>query len=179
MIIYEHTSAVKNCILELLVGDVLGEGASRAVYALPSDPTLVLKVEHSGRTFHNPTEWLIWEEVRGWPISDWFAPCLSIDSWGTSMTQRRTIPFESEEDFKLALKNTRGGRIPSVFSDTHYHNFGMLNGSVTCHDYGYHKMLEGGARAMCEELGYINIDPPPPAVKTHRKRRNTQLELDL
>lgn len=179
MTVFDHGTGVKNCILEIFVGDLIGEGASRCVYEVRDKPDLVLKVETAARTFHNSTEWLVWREVKDWPIADWFAPCLDIDGWGTAMIQKRTTPFESERDFRDALRSTRGGLLPDVFSDTHFENFGMLNGCVTCHDYGYHKMLQGGARSMCEELGYIEYDAPEPMVRTHRNNQGGQLVLDL
>ena len=179
MTIFDHIPKIKDCILELLVGESLGEGASRSVYSLEERPDIVLKVERTGHTFHNPTEWMVWHEVKDWPIADWFAPCIEIDSWGTALLQRRTEPFENERAFREALRRTRGGLLPTVFADTHYHNFGMLNGQVTCHDYGYHKMYHGGARAMCEELGYIKYDPPEANVETHRVDNGDQYALDL
>lgn len=180
MTVFDHLTQIKNCILELFVEDEpLGEGASRTVYAVRDEPTLVVKVERTGKTFHNQTEWLLWQEVKDWPVADWFAPCLKIDSWGTALLQRRTVPFTSEREFREALRATRGGQLPSIFSDTHFDNFGMLNGVVTCHDYGYHKMFHTGARALCEELGYMKYDAPEPIIRTHRNNQKGQLSLDL
>lgn len=180
MTVFDHIVPIKNCILELFVeSEPLGEGASRTVYAVRDDATLVLKVERTGKTFHNMTEWLVWQEVKDWPIADWFAPCLKIDSWGTALLQRRTVPFASEREFRDALRQTRGGYLPSIFSDTHYDNFGMLNGIVVCHDYGYHKMIYNGAKALCEELGYLEYDAPATIIRTHRPNEEGQLSLDL
>lgn len=180
MTVFDHLTQIKNCILELFIDEEpIGEGASRTVYAVKGDPSVVVKVERTGHTFHNMTEWLVWQEVKDWPIADWFAPCVKIDSWGTALMQRRTRPFQSEREFREALRKTRGGLLPSVFADTHYHNFGMLNEVVVCHDYGYHKMLYNGAKSLCEELGYLEFDPPATMVITQRDNQKGQLSLDL
>lgn len=180
MNIFDHIVPLKNCALELFVDpEPLGEGASRKVYALRRDPDLVLKIEDAGRTFNNQTEWMIWQEVKDWPIADWFAPCVAIDSWGSALLQRRTEPFECERDFREALRKTRGGYLPTLFSDTHHENFGMLDGRVVCHDYGYHKLFYQGAQAMCQELGLLEFDEPAARINTHRSNRKGQLHLDL
>lgn len=176
----DEISNLKTSSLRLFVGDCIGSGASRRVYEVAHDKTLVLKVEHAGRCFHNATEWLIWEVLRDWPIADWFAPCIEIDSYGNAMLQKRTEPFQSEKDFRLALQRTRAGIIPDVFSDIHYGNFGMLNGVVTCHDYGYHGFFEKVARDLSIDAGYIAYDSP---VEDDGERRDWtkkgQYALDL
>jgi hypothetical protein len=178
--LFDEITQIKNCALETLIDpEPIGVGNSRRVYSLVRDDTLVIKLEYSGRTFHNQVEWLVWQEVKDWPINDWFAPCVSIDSWGSALIQRRTQPFDSEQDFKDALRRSRGGRLPEMLADTHYHNFGMLNDQVVCHDYGYHRFLRQGAQAMCQELGYLQFDEPPHTVKTHRPIDKGQLNLDL
>lgn len=156
--LYEYVGPLKNSILSVFVGDRIGSGSSRDVYNVLHDPTLVMKVETAARTFHNQTEYLIWQEVRDWPISDWFAPCIDIDSYGNVLFQKKTKGFDSEQEFRAAITRTRGGVIPKVFEDIHYANFGLLNGIVTCHDYGYHGFFEQVAREMSIDAGYIKFD---------------------
>lgn len=170
---------LKDSALHLFVGDKIGGGASRHVYAIEGDDTRVLKIEHTGKTFHNQTEWLIWQEVKDWPISDWFAPCIDIDGYGNVMIQGRTEPFECNKDFRDAVTKTRGGVIPAVFDDIHYGNFGLYDGRVTCHDYGYHKFFEQIAREMSVEAGYIKYDDPEQkdAMKPHDFTEDGQLVL--
>lgn len=156
--IYEYIGPLKNSVMSMFVGDKIGSGSSRDVYNVLHDQSLVMKVETSARTFHNQTEYLIWQEVRDWPISDWFAPCVAIDSYGNVLFQKKTKGFDSERDFRAAITRTRGGVIPKVFDDIHYANFGLLNGAVTCHDYGYHGFFEQVARDMSIAAGYIKFD---------------------
>lgn len=168
----------KNSILDLMIGKCIGSGASRRVYEVRSDKSLVLKVEYEGGTFHNQQEWLIWKEMKDWPIADWFAPCVDIDGYGNVLIQRRTEPFTSEKDFRIALQRTRGGVIPDIFSDIHYANFGMLDGRVTCHDYGYHAMYEGAARRLSIDAGYLTIDDCDPDERRDYVEED-QYELNL
>lgn len=177
MDIYDHVPSIKNSALSMFVGDRIGSGASRDVYEVLHDKTLVMKVEHRAKTFHNQTEYLIWQEVKEWPIADWFAPVTDIDSYGNVIFQKRTEPFESDKEFKAALTKTRGGVIPRVFDDIHYGNFGLLNGVVCCHDYGYHTFFEQIAREMSEDAGYITYDKPE--AEDHDYTDDGQLALDL
>jgi hypothetical protein len=158
--IWDESINLKNSALTLFFGDCLGSGASRRVYSILNDHTTVAKVEYVGRTFNNQTEWLVWQEVKDWPISDWFVPCVEIDSYGNVLLQRRTEVFQCEYDFKAALTRTRGGIIPKSFADIHYGNFGLYDGRVACHDYGYHRFFENGARQMSIDAGYITLDEP-------------------
>lgn len=175
--LYDYCDPLKNSVLSLLVGERIGSGASRDVYALPHDKTLVMKVETSGKTFHNQTEWLVWQEMKDWPVSDWFAPCVEIDSYGNVLFQRRTEPFQSEKEFHAAVTRTRGGVIPKIFDDVHYGNFGMLDGRVACHDYGYHTIFEQIAREMSIDAGYITFDKEEPV--EHDFTDGGQLALDI
>ena len=127
----DYIGPIKNSILYAFVGDQIGSGASRDVFEVEHDKTIVMKVERTGRTFHNQTEWLVWKEVKDWPIAEWFAPCTGIDGYGNVLFMKRTEPFDCEKDFKAAVTKTRGGVIPKVFDDVHYANFGMLDGRVT------------------------------------------------
>lgn len=178
--IYEYIGPLKNSVMSMFVGDKIGSGASRDVYALLHDETLVMKVERTARTFHNQTEHLIWQEMKDWPISDWFAPVTAIDSYGSVLFQKRTQPFECEKDFKAAVTRTRGGVLPDVFADIHYANFGILDGRVTCHDYGYHYFFEQMARNLSINAGYITIDEHPVAApEPYDTTEGGQFVLDL
>lgn len=177
--IHDECRANRESIIDLFVGKKIGGGASRRVYEMLGHTDKVIKIEHTGWSFHNQCEWNIWREVKDWPISDWFAKCIDIDAIGNCLVQERTQPFYSDREFRDALRKTRGGILPEVFSDTHYANFGLVDDRVVCHDYGYNKFLYFGARKMCEELGYLKYDIPPPRVSTHRPIGEGQLALDL
>ncbi len=172
---FNHT--IRNSILAMFIGDEIGRGASRTVFEVLHDSSLVMKVERTGRTFHNQTEYLVWQEVKNWPIGDWFSPVVDIDSYGNVLFQKKTTPFESEKEFNAALTMTRGGVLPRVFDDIHFANFGMLDGRVTCHDYGYHTFFEQVSRDMSIDAGYITFDKDEPVA--YDVTEGGQLALNL
>lgn len=141
----------RQCMLNVLVGKMIGSGAYRRVYEFPADPTIVIKVEHAGREFCNIHEWQVWEEVKDTPIGEWFAPCVRIDAYGLALIQRRTKGFDSEAEFKAAVAQMPGGKLPPFFEDVHYGNFGMLEGRVVCHDYGFTKFIRDGVKVGWKE----------------------------
>jgi hypothetical protein len=123
---------LKNCAHALLVGEQLGKGATRRVYALKHNPNLVLKVEYAARQFCNVAEYEIWKEVAGTELEKFFAPVVDIDVWGGALLMMRTKPITQREFIRHV------NQLPRFMCDTHWANFGKLNGRIVCHDYGYH-----------------------------------------
>jgi hypothetical protein len=150
---------IKEYALNLFVGKRIGRGAFRRVYAV--DKYRVLKVEYTGREFCNMMEAKVWHYVRDTPLEDWFAPVLEIEPMGVAMLQSRTQPFDSEADFKKALEETRGGILPLFFDDVHYGNFGMLDGRVVCHDYGFNHFLKSAVSSYSEDPDFPKAEPEP------------------
>jgi hypothetical protein len=149
--IYDEGVTAKNCVLELFVDKQIGSGAYRRVYALTQDETCVVKVEYYGKEFCNVAEMRVWQEVELTPLAKWFAPCIEIDSLGIALIQKKTLPFRSEEEFHAALIDTKAGPLPAFFDDVHFGNFGMLDGRVVCHDYGFNHFIRDGIRAAAGE----------------------------
>lgn len=136
------SDSTKRQFILAFVGDYIGEGANRKVYAHAWDQTLVVKVESAAQSFSNITEWQVWNAVKDTEHAKWFAPCLHISNNGEVLIQRRTSPAAKYPD-----------KIPSFFTDTKLTNFGVLvngadygatDGQFVCHDYGLHLMLEKG-----------------------------------
>lgn len=165
---------MRNCALDLFVGDCIGEGSSRSVFELAREPNKVLKMEYAGKTFHNVIEWKIWQAVRDTPVADWFAECYEIDCWGGALIQRRADVFESEKAFLQALERTRAGHVPDIFDDVRYNNFGLIAEVVVCVDYGYSHIFDRLRNELLIEGGWMAFDPPEPTSETTR-----QLALDL
>jgi len=135
---------MRNYVLELFVGIQIGSGAYRRVYECKREKDKVVKVEHTGRDFCNIQEWQVWQEVKDTPISHWFAPCHEIDCMGAVLLQSRTKPFDHKDEFEKEVAKLPGGKLPGFFDDIHYGNFGMLNGRIVCHDYGFNHFLKHG-----------------------------------
>lgn len=110
-----------------LIGREIGRGSTRVVYQTPMSSELVIKFE-TAKDFQNVQEFLIWDEVKGTEHEKWFAPVRFISSCSRILVQEKTeaIPpamFPSE--------------LPSYFTDIKQANFGLLDGRIVCHDYGY------------------------------------------
>lgn len=133
--IREYGPRVKDCVLDALVGDFLGRGTYRTVYAIGDDR--VLKIEDRSRSFCNIDEWTIWREVEGTKWEKWFAPCHHIDSFGTALIQKRTKPL-TDRQWK-SLK-----QVPDFMADIKRDNWGWLDGRPVCHDYGNHMFFAKG-----------------------------------
>lgn len=160
----------KNAVLGLFVGDRLGSGSYRHVFELRTDPTCVVKVEHSGVEFCNVVEWQVWKAVEHTPVEEWFAPCLSIDLLGLALIQKRTRPFVDEAHFREELSRTRGlsdSELPPFFDDIHFANFGMLDGRVVCHDYGFNNFLTHGVQVAWQEPTLIEDNSCTAPLLTH------------
>jgi hypothetical protein len=137
--ISDERSDLKDAALSLVVGECVGTGYQRHVYAIKGRNDLVMKIEHS-QAFNNVTEWLVWQAVKGTPNAKWFAPCFEISHDGKALIQSRTQVF-TRTSFIEAVSS-----IPVFFDDVHYGNWGMLDGHPVCHDYGYNHFIEIAAR---------------------------------
>jgi len=113
---------------DLFVGDLIGAGTYREVYAHALDPSLVVKVELRPRGFSNVAEWEVWQESEGYPdIRRWLAPCVAISFSGSVLVQRRTQPIT-----RLPKE------LPDFLCDIKRSNFGRIGRQVVAHDYGNH-----------------------------------------
>lgn len=137
----DEIQGLKNCAFAVLIGEQLGTGATRRVYALQHNPDLVLKVEYAARQFCNVAEYEIWKAAVGTPLEKYFAPVVAIDVWGGALLMKRTKPI-TEKEFRRHVN-----QLPRFMDDTHWGNFGKLNGRIVCHDYGYHNAIEQAVKA--------------------------------
>ena len=111
----------------LMLGELIGEGMSRKVYACKHDPDYVVKVEDRARMFQNVAEWEAWTWVRGTKKEKWLAPCLDISACGSILLQRRAGPLRPQ---------ARPKTVPAFLTDVKRENFGYLDGHLVCFDYG-------------------------------------------
>lgn len=122
--------------------ELLGEGKFRRVYAHPDDPTLVVKVVKNmkrPKRYSNPSEWQLWQMVKGTPIEHWFVPCLSISGDYLELVQMRVEICEESPDVPQWLR-----------VDYKAKNWGIWQGSPALVDYAStmlrkkaHKQLKG------------------------------------
>ena len=111
-------------------GKIVGYGAERVVFAAASDPKhFVVKVCIGDTDAINIQEYSNYRHLR-WNFSKWVAPCLLLEHEGRQLLiMDRTYPTEP---------CNYPQHIPQLFLDIKKHNWGMLRGSVVCHD--YHKV---------------------------------------
>lgn len=133
--IHERVVSAKD-LAWLMLGEKIGSGSSRDVYACPTDKTLVIKYEHA-ESFQNHLEWEIWQLVKGTKWAKWFAPCVNISPNGLFLIQKR-----AEKSKKMDYPK----QIPFFFTDLKYDNFGFIGKQFVCVDYG---------TALCR---FINTD---------------------
>lgn len=124
---YFTTSTAKE-FLSFFCGDLIGEGAARAVYECDINPLWVVKFEHSCGNFQNVFEWDTWNWLKDRSEAKWLAPCLHISSCGTWLIQAKTDPLPS--GYKLPRQ------LPMFLGDRKRDNFGLLGGKFVAHDYG-------------------------------------------
>jgi hypothetical protein len=135
---------IKDCVLDFFVGEHLGSGAYRKVFALQHHDDRVIKIETNGIEFCNVAEMKVWQEVEGTPLEHWFAECHEIDAWGLALIQQKTEPFDNETEFHEMVEKI--GPLPKFFDDIHWGNFGKIDDRLVCHDYGFTKFLQFGVK---------------------------------
>jgi len=137
MLLSENGDAVINDFGSLFCGERLGNGIGREVYEMATDATKVVKIETAARSFQNIAEWELWRQVKDTRHAKWLAPCHHISPCGIILIMDRTEPLRRGECPK---------RVPDWLTDFHRGNWGMLNGRVVCHDYGYTRLVYEGLR---------------------------------
>ncbi len=139
----QFKSIVSSDFINLVVGDFLGGGVSRGVFAGRLDQKVVFKIELPARSFQNVVEWEAWNEIQHLRLSirKWFVPCISISPCGIVMVQSRTTPLKEEELPK---------RVPAFFTDVKLSNFGWYEGRIVAHDYGLTNLVSSGITPRME-----------------------------
>lgn len=132
-------------LADLMFGQILGTGESRAVFENRLDPTTVIKVERRSRSFHNVAEWDTWHNFVGTPLEPWLAPCLQISACGVYLIQKKTV---------VAAAKDYPEKVPSFFTDLKYSNWGLLEDRLVCHDYANSTLYRPGAHKNLVRAGW-------------------------
>lgn len=127
-------------LLATLVGRPLGEGAYRKVFVSQANSEQVVKFEIVSGKFCNVAEWDIWENLKDHKVlGKWMAPVRYISPNGAILIQDRTFPVEASQ---------MPEKIPRLFCDTKIQNWGWYEGRIVCHDFGNHRLHDGGNLAQ-------------------------------
>ena len=118
-------------MLDMLLGEFLGSGAHRKVYAHRLDETKVIKVEDRG-SFQNVLECEIWERSQDTSLRPWLAEVHYMSPNGRILIMDRTYQPKHYPD-----------KLPLLFTDLKYDNFGQIGDRFVCHDYGLTRLEMG------------------------------------
>lgn len=132
--------------MNMLLGAPLGNGSSRRVYVNDLNPSQVVKVEQDAEAFQNVMEWQIWQEAQRSKIADWFAPCRFISPDGRLLVMDRTTQPGAFPE-----------RVPAIFTDLKYTNFGHIGKRFVCHDYGT-LLLARGLNTRLKKANWWDLD---------------------
>lgn len=125
---------IKNDLIKMTCGKLIGSGIYRQVYEYKFNKDLVVKIETADtKFFANIQEYSVWQEVQGTEFAKYFAPCVAISENGLILLQKRTKPMKKYPK-----------EIPAFFTDTKLQNYGMIKGQFCCHDYASHKLYKVG-----------------------------------
>lgn len=127
-------------LLKAIGGERIGRGIYRDVYEVRDNPKYVIKIERKpgSGNFANACEWINYCNNRDWKkLGPWLADCLTINKTGTVLIQRK-VEFRDRDKYP--------DKIPSVFTDTKYQNFGWIGDRFVCCDYPYFKVVGFGMR---------------------------------
>jgi hypothetical protein len=120
-------------LMEVYLGNLIGEGASRWVFDYNDD--LVLKVE-KGDWMANVIEYDTWVAVQGSKWEKWFAPIVDISDNGRLLWQKKC---------KKVYEQPK--KLPSFFADVKLSNLGEYNGQIVAVDYSINKLIEAGMKS--------------------------------
>lgn len=117
-------------LAELILGEELGYGASRTVYASRLNNNHVIKIASSDSYyFQNIIEHLLWRDAQGTWLEKWLAPVISMSSTGRVLIMERGKPISEREMPK---------RVPAaLIDDIKPENYVRLeSGRIVRCDYG-------------------------------------------
>lgn len=136
--------AVQGDFNEMMLGERLGEGVGREVFADRMNPRRVIKLEENG--FQNVTEHLVWAALCDTVWAPWFARCFWISANGRVLIQERA--------FLPARRPPMPDLVPNFVNDARECNMGVVRGRWVFCDYGHTNLLR---------LGLQNFKWVPPA----------------
>jgi hypothetical protein len=127
---YDFLREIQEEFNGFMIGELLGSGKHRAVYAHPHNVNWVIKVERPSdyAEFCNAVEWNVWTRLADSEAGKWLAPCVKISRQGSIMIQTRC---------EVCPEDQLPKKVPAWMTDAHQGNWGMIDGRPVLFDYGF------------------------------------------
>jgi hypothetical protein len=119
-------------IMQVYLGKLIGEGASRWVFDYDNDT--VLKIE-KGDWMANVIEYDTWLAVQGTKWEKWFCPVTDISDNGRMLWMKKAHKLYEQPK-----------HLPSFFADVVLSNLGEYNGHIVAVDYSINTILKEGLK---------------------------------
>ncbi len=138
-------TTVNRDFFNLMVGDIIGAGEFRIVYAHAHRKDLVLKFEIDSQSFQNVSEWEFWNDNKDdKKVARWLAPVEYISACGIILAMKRTTK-PAKANYPRVL--------PEFLVDRKRQNFGLYKGKLVAHDYGLYHVTVPTQRKKAEWWG--------------------------
>ena len=137
-------------LMDVLVNldEVIGRGATRTVYTLPSNPNVVLKVAPDNPE-QNEAEYRLYDRVRGTNIEKYFAEVIAVSDDYRALVMQRTLPINDLSKMPP--------RLPRIVMDVKVQNLGMCQGKVVFHDYGINSLDKSNFTTALKTYNWDNV----------------------
>lgn len=132
---------------QIFCGKRIGEGVSREVFEFVLDKRYVVKIDTT-EDFDNIMEWKIWHHLKDYKaLSQHLAPCIWMMPNGKVLIQR-----------KIRFKGKYPDKMPNLFTDLKYQNYGFIGKRIVCCDYSRSNLFKSGrVRKVKWWNGYSDI----------------------
>lgn len=137
-------------IIKKVCGTRIATGTYRYVYEIKDFPDWVIKIERFPNLymFCNVCEFRNYINHKNWDnFGEYLAPCEMINITGSVMVQRK-VEFRPMDQYP--------DKIPSLFTDTKYQNFGWIGDQFVCCDYPF--LLLGEKLRMKRALWWNELE---------------------
>jgi hypothetical protein len=122
----------------MLLGELLGSGASRYVFQHATHKNRVVKIDMSDWNA-NVTEYQVWQRIQYVKrINKWFAQCPQMSRCGRILIMEKV-------DMNRGI-SAYPKMVPSFFTDIKWANFGFIGKQLVCCDYASNLLMEEGMK---------------------------------
>jgi|SRR6185312_2517586 len=143
---------IPDSVAQGLTGASIGKGTAREVFAVPSDPDVVIKKLRGVFPGSNMVEWYIWNWVQTTPLANRFGKCLTISETAQYLFMERLNNLDTLDYADIP-------QMPIWLDDRKPDAFGKVNGVIKVRDYGllkWDKLLSQTVAPLQIQLDAMN-----------------------